>query len=493
MATAGHAFMLRAKSARVCPWQVAGARQRAGLLLPGHWNDDHPRSASSARHGRSWAGASLSRPRGSRSAAVDAWNRSPLGFQSQEYGLHWYPSKEALIQAGPGPVLVGTPYEYRQAPGAPTRQARKYSGFASHVDWWNCIEECNRHEKPQNLHEVLPAEGPRCLYFDLDGDPSYGPLHEQIVQGLSTFVRWFFSGDHLEWGSGQPQPVVMRSSDPTKYSCHVVFPQIQFANHAEQRSYLGILLNALPALEVQFDKGEPVHILQLLVDRVPYMPFQLFRGPYASKLSDGRFRRETRLEPETIFRGDPLACFAGHVDRHYALHLPPPARLLELNEEVRHFHEEQLNRVRKWPEGISDLDMNNLYVADFHQCGGGTIDLAGLADYEKYEVALQLLHPDRASQFWSWFRISGVTFSMLEKYSGNREATNRIWDAHFEWSRRYPYFDQTENVDQVMKCSGRKVSGLPLLMKLLEFDNPDAKVRHSAYRYNLRAPRKRTS
>jgi hypothetical protein len=317
-------------------------------------------------------------------------------------------------------------------------------------------------------------------------------MHGHIVEWLKSFVRWFFNGDYQEWKDNSPYPVVLRSSDPTKYSSHVVFPQIQFANHGVQREYLSMLLSSLPALEVHLDDGKALPILEKLVDRAPYMPFQLFRGPYASKLSGGRFRRETQLEPETIFNDDPLACFAGHVDKAYALDLLPPAQLLDLNEELKHWHKEHLDRVAGgayFQGGVSSSDMTNLYLREFQQFGGGYIDLAGLTDLEKYEEAMQLLHPDRASHWWSWFRISGVTFRMLEQYHGDPKAVRRIWDAHLQWSRTYPYFDETENVDQVWKCRGRHVSGIQLLMKLVEFDNPDARVRCSIYKYHFQAPR----
>jgi len=38
-----------------------------------------------------------------------------LGFRPTDYGMSWYPSKDTLLESGPGPVLVGTSYEYQPA------------------------------------------------------------------------------------------------------------------------------------------------------------------------------------------------------------------------------------------------------------------------------------------------------------------------------------------------------------------------------------------
>lgn len=414
------------------------------------------------------------------------------GFQRQEYGLDWYPSKEALYQACPGPVFVGTAYEY-WAPSKPLkpRQARKYAAFQSHEEFWESISDHNRRGRPQNLHEVLPADRPRCLYFDVDGSPEHSKLHNQIMAWLRHYVRWFFGGDHLGWSPTDPDPVVLRSSDPTKYSCHVVFPQIQLTDYAQQREYLGVLLNGLPALVVDLEDGESVPILQQLVDRVPYTQFQLFRGPFACKLSAGQLRPETMLEPEGYFRSDPLTCFAGYVYPDYALALPPVQQLLDWNEELRHLNKQQQQRVhaatREEPRAVSPLDVANLYQAAFQQhSGGGTVDFAGMTDLEKYEEALRWLHPERASQWWSWFRISGVTCKMLQRYRDNQPACERIWSAHFAWSRSYPDFDQGENVDMVRAGRNRPTSGIQLLLNLVRFDNPDMTVRTSIWQQSLR-------
>lgn len=432
-------------------------------------------------------------------SALPAPRRSPglwkpqRGFQRRDYGLQWHSTKESLLADGPGPVLVGTSYEY-DAQGASgesaVRQAKKYASVQTHTELWDIICRHEWLDRPHNLHEVFLDSQPRNLYFDLDGEPGYRAIHPEIINWLRVFVRWFFSGDRLGWADSDPEPLVLMTENPAKYSCHVVFPQIHFANYAQQCEYMQIMLNALPALVAELEGGESVPILEKVVDRVPYTKFQLFRGPYACKLTSGVLRRETRLEPEGHFRDDPLAAFASRVNEDYALELPPTARLLEWNEELRFFNERQQSLVSAANGGtmgqVSPQDMANLYTPTF-QTGrsGGILDFAGLSDLEQYEVAMQHLNPDRALQWWSWFRMSGVTYTMLDRYKDNADARKRIWKAHFAWSSKYPGFCEDENVNSVMKCQGSRVSGLQLLFQLVRFDNPGMEVRTSTWQVHF--------
>mmetsp|Transcript_66544 Transcript_66544/g.187416 ORF Transcript_66544/g.187416 Transcript_66544/m.187416 type:complete len:498 (-) Transcript_66544:226-1719(-) len=407
----------------------------------------------------------------------------------KDCGLYWHPTKDALLRANPGPVLVAMSYEAKRPNSADAQQVRKYSSFDSHWAYWDCISRLNKEDRKQNLHEIFPEDSPRCLYFDIDGGLEYRGLHPQILSLLPAFVRWFFSGDVLGWAPGEPEPVVLTSSDPKKYSCHVVFPQIQFKDFAEQREYMNVLLNALPLLKLDMDSGESVPILDHVVDRVPYSRFQLFRGPYACKVSGGRFRPETCLEPEGHFRSDPLASFASRIDPDYKLQLAPLAQLLEGNPELRHAHQQQSDRVVASLDGspreVSPSDLALLYRREFQHTDGGSINFAGLTPLEQYELALQAIHQDRASQWWSWFRISGVTSRMLNRYRDDHDTCRRIWTAHHTWSSSYIDFDANENVETVRKAEGRQVSGLSFLLHLVRFDHPNKQVCTSIWQHNV--------
>jgi len=403
----------------------------------------------------------------------------PSAFKAREYGMRWYPTKETLISSGPGPVIVAHSSEIVNYKSGGSMQVKKYGSFQSHEAYWNFIDRHLEQDVPQGVHEVIQEHEPRCLYFDLDGKVELRGLHIEITEWLTKYVRWFFSGDRLNWKPSDPEPIVLASSDPSKYSCHVVFPQIQFENFTAQSHYMAAMLNALPAMKVELEDGTEIPILEEVVDRVPYMRFQLFRGPYACKLSSGRFRRETELEPEGYFRGDPLAFFAGHVDLDYALELPALQQLLAWNEELRDVTMRQRDRLMAaggcdWrvPPG----DLANMYLPRFQNLGGGSVDLAGLPEVLRYKEALRWLHPERAKQWWSWFRICGVTWSMLQRYGSNAEMCQQIWQAHHNWSSGYQPYCAAENEQMVNDCEGKFVSDMPLLSKLVRYDNPNMEV-----------------
>lgn len=404
-----------------------------------------------------------------------------------EHGLEWHMSKQSLLLSEPGPVLVGSSYEVPG--GGVSRQVRKYSSFQSHEDYWDLVRRYDDDGLQHNLHEVFPADQARCLYFDLDGPPGYKETQSKIVEWLQHYVRWFFAGDRMEWEASSPHPVVLTSPDPSKFSCHVVFPELQFANHEEQARYMEVLFDGLPALEVKLEGGQSVPILKQVVDRVPYSRFQLFRGPYACKLSQGRLRRDTQLDPEGHFRGDPLTIFAGHVVEEYALDIPLVEDLLARNDELRHLHEQAKAMVASAGVElgrISPQDRANLYDAKFRRHDSGVINFTGQTDLEVYESALGLLHPDRASQWWSWWRVSGVTCRMLRRYQDNEHARSRIWNAHFQWSSAYPTFDAEENVELVEGLAGKPLPDETLLFRMACFDNPNADVRLAPWQTHLR-------
>lgn len=410
--------------------------------------------------------------------------RERNGFSRFDYGLEWYLNKEKLLEADPGPVLVGTSYVFQKASGSNPGpvQVMKYASFDSHWSYWEEIRRNLKQNRLQSFHEVIPENAPRCLYFDLDGDSAYRDLHELIVQSLSSYVRWFFSGDQNGWGAEDPEPVVMLSSSPSKYSCHVVFPQIQFSSFEEQAQYVTVLLTGLPALQVELEDGESIPILERLVDRVPYTKFQLFRGPYACKMKDGEIRPETQFVPVSFFQNDQRSCFASYVDPDWALNLASVDELLQHNDELRSLHQTHMNRMPISMGGTaSHQDQLCLYDPVFQRRGGGFLDFAGRPDLEVYQDALKWLDPERAKQWWSWFRISGVTFTLLEKYQDNPDAREKIWRAHFQWSSRYENFSEAENVYQVERSRGKRVSGLPLLQRLVRFDNPDMRIRFSTF------------
>lgn len=402
------------------------------------------------------------------------------GFQAKEYGITWHRKAVSMVDnSHPGAVYVGTDFEYVGDNGR-RRQAKKFAAFRDHDEYWDLITNVRKEGLRQNLHEIFSSHTPRCLYFDLDGPEHYRDNHTSIIEWLRQYVRWVLGGDALGWDQSFPEPVVLTSSDPVKYSSHVIFPQVQFEDYFEQIEYMNILLRGLPALQVDLQDGQAMPILERVVDHQPYMIFQNFRGPYACKLRDGELRLDSCLEPEGFFRKDPLACFAGHVNPEHRLPLPSVQHLLDANQELKRLCEEHDQRIHaaasgdwRGPWRPSPMDQANLFSREFQKpwCEG-VIDLSGLPALEVFEQAWQWLHPDRASQWWSWFRLSGVTCRMLQRPGLDSAGRRRVWHAHCQWSSSYPWFDVDENVAMVEKGYGRNVSGMGLLYRLIRFDNP---------------------
>lgn len=416
--------------------------------------------------------------------------QSAFGFRKYEFGLQWYPKKEDALIARKGEILVGASYEmipknYR----GKRRQVKKFSAFPTHCDYWDTVLRHLKLQEPQGLFEALQEDQARCLYFDLDGRPELRGMHEDIIELLRAFVRWTLGGDDLGWAQEDPIPVVLSSPDPNKYSSHVLFPQIQFANYEHMRRYVELILKALPLLTIEED-GRQVPLLASVVDCAPYMRFQLLRGPFACKLKDGLLRPDTCLVPddEEYFRNDPLSCFAGYVDEDFNLPMLTLEKLMEIKPELQETQLQTCDAVARVNGSIASLpdagewgpslhDQTLLFVEEFQMQGcNRSQDLSCMNPVEVYETTLEMLHPGRASQWWSWFRICGVTYSMLERYNDDSEARDRIWQAHHNWSRSFLRYSEEENVDAVLSSQGKRVSGLQLLVKLAKWDNPDVNV-----------------
>jgi len=121
-----------------------------------------------------------------------------------------------------------------------------------------------------------------------------------------------------------------------------------------------------------------------------------------------------------------------------------------------------------------------LFDSVFQNVGeAAALDFAGYFPVDFYERALKLLHPDRASQWWTWFRVCGVTYSLLDAHGHDATLRQRIWKAHHQWAGTFHRYSFAENEMIVLKCAGKRVSGLALLRRLVRFDNPDVRIRMS--------------
>jgi len=416
------------------------------------------------------------------------------GFRKYEHNLEWHKSLAQLYErttVSDDSVLVASPYEYeadaRETPFLRDRQgfvgqAMKYSMFHSHEELWEEIENHRDRGQVQLFNEVLEESRPRCLYFDLDGDAAYNgsQSHASLITLLRLSVRLFFRGDELGWNIEEPEPVVMTSCRPDKYSCHVLFPQIQFANYVHQNQYIPSLLRF--AQEASFElKGQGTRqVLKHVLDAAVYKKLQLLRGPWACKLKGGNIDTATRMEPEEPYWGDDLTCFASYVKPEYALELPSMDEIVERNPLVKSILQDS---------AASSFDRRedaSIFSPDFQtQSGPKFLDLAGLTQLERYETCMERLQPERACDWWSWFRVSGVTSTMLDKYQDDDVARQRIWDTHCRWSSQYPNFCEQENLEIVMKAQERRTPGVKLLVEVLEHDYPGLEVRQEAWPFRI--------
>ncbi|CAE7287853.1 unnamed protein product [Symbiodinium necroappetens] len=414
------------------------------------------------------------------------------GFRKYEHNLEWHRSLPQLFEqttVSEDSVLVASPYEYeaderetpflREGRGF-VGQAMKYSMFHSHEELWEEIQNHRHRGQVQLFNEVLEEGRPRCLYFDLDGDAAYNLSHETIVKLLHLFVRVFFHGDALGWNIEEPEPVVLTSCRPDKYSCHVLFPQIQFANFAHQNQYLPALLRLAQEATVELEGQGSQHILKHVLDGAVYKKLQLLRGPWACKLKGGHIDTATRMEPEEPYWGDDLTCFASYVQPDYALELPCMNEIAERNPLVGRILQDSAH------SSFLRREDNSIFSPDFQtQLGPKFLDLAGLTQLERYETCMELLQPERACDWWSWFRVSGVTSTMLDKYHDNDAARQRIWDTHCRWSGQYPHFCEQENFEVVMKAQERRTPGIKFLVEVLEHDYPGLEVRQEAWPFRI--------
>mmetsp|Transcript_13003 Transcript_13003/g.29514 ORF Transcript_13003/g.29514 Transcript_13003/m.29514 type:complete len:449 (+) Transcript_13003:74-1420(+) len=400
-------------------------------------------------------------------------------FSEREHGLFWHRNKDSLLSSSqrlPGSVLVAAKYGYIPRDGIEVREAQKYSSFNSHDEYWGGIEALKDLGVPHTWQEVIPAEAPRCLYFDLDGPVALKPHGSQLAHRLKQYIEWAFSHRRAGWGEGGLQMARLVSNTSKKYSEHILFPQIQFQDFETQSRYMGVLLKALPALQVEAQVGsekKSIPILDQVVDKVPYMRWQHFRGPHACKLSEGVLVRESEFEPKLYFNDDPLANFVTYCNNDVALPLPSVEEMLEWNPEVKRFH--------KAPTAGGDCSGHQdevlLYSEEFQKLGHGFFDAVERKDVDVYEAALVALHPKRASQWWSWFRVCGITCRLLEKHGRDSKLAARIWRAHHQWASQYATYSPEENEHVVMTAVGKRTSGLQLLIKMVAHDNPEWHVR----------------
>jgi len=235
-----------------------------------------------------------------------------------------------------------------------------------------------------------------------------------------------------------------------------------------------------------------VPILGEVVDTVPYSKFQLLRAPWAAKLNkDMRLMRETMFTPPAIpLYGDPNTIYAGYTKAEYRRKLPlaVPFTLT----------------VRRHRGGftVSPTDFHSLYLRRFEQPHRNRAFTLDTEPVKRLREMLALLHPDRASHWYSWFRICGAMYSIYQDntpISACRgdfstrtiptsrcssgvddevlEDYNEILETFLHWSGQYEFFNRKENLQMIFRRSRvPRAHGWRLLQRLALYDNPNMKV-----------------
>lgn len=396
-------------------------------------------------------------------------------------GLTWFPEKRSLIENAPKdwrlrPIVA----ESCMKPSAPKAasqvfKSRKSAGMQlvkryAFVESHDCLRQLSQQQRPTNFFEVLHYESPRSLYFDLDGAPVHRAKQEEILDALTSYVEKEFEQTKL-------RPVVKQNKDAKKFSCHVIFPEIQFADHAHQTQYVPRLVNNMPDF---------LSILGEVVDPIPYSKFQLLRAPWAAKLSteNMRLQSETMFEPtpmsSELYEEDPNIVFASYCGKEYRRTLPPPKPF------IVNFNNRSLLR------GVGQGLPSCLFVPEFTQLEARGLHLFPQLDpVGQLREALALLHPKRASHYYSWLKITGIvahffhdtapvcTLQEWTRFSDEEFAKRNpeVLELFYEWSSQYPDFNEYENLkllrQQHIKTIERRINGWFLLRKMLLFDNPN--------------------
>ena len=216
-----------------------------------------------------------------------------------------------------------------------------------------------------------------------------------------------------------------------------------------------------------------------------------------------------RVEAGSLFEQDAMTAFATYASLSHAFNLPslpqlcnanPALETLRLVAGQRPVGKTHAAYDSKLPRGLKHKAPSggNAYKHALHtdefkkfrpiavdSAALGIIDLtaedndedfcgAGLCDADALAAGLRRVHPKRACHYYSWFGLSGVVGTLLERNSPSER--HRIWDAFLSWSKGYPRYDEAENVEIVERARRKVLAGVPmpglqLLGRIVEHDN----------------------
>jgi hypothetical protein len=295
-------------------------------------------------------------------------------------------------------------------------------------------------------------------------------------------VYWFFFRDRGDVSADQIIPVVMTTDSPNKYSCHLVFPQIQFKDQIEQNTYLSTFFKCLNSIQDDFS------FLPRLVDKQPYGVFQCFRGPRACKvdcmLEDAPLKEDSALIPQEFFNGDELTGFIGYVNPAYKISLEPLEQIVEQSDFKKAHHCEYIERSspsdysQEFRDDISRVSLLGLFVDEFIKDEPAKILEIPEGDAaDEFQIYLNNLHPDRAHHYLSWRWISNVAYRLIADDIDNAEYKEKVMSIFLNWASAYPYYDEQENVRMVEMWARYNQRTLGFIYDLVTYDNPGVEIK----------------
>eukprot|EP00400_MALV-I_sp_L67-5_P001132 gene1132-668_t len=410
--------------------------------------------------------------------------RAFSGFSKWEESMTWYPTRAEMEKAPEYTdecVIVAKSYltdKIKKSTGE-YQQVKKYSIFANYQDYYKKISKTDVNA----FHEVLPKQKPRCLYFDIDGKPVFKKLHDQIVGAMTHLVYWFFFRDRADVSHEDIQPVVMTTDSPNKYSCHMIFPQIQFKDQVEQNEYLATFFKCMSSISDDFS------FLPRLVDKQPYGVFQCFRGPRACKVDsmseDAKLIEDSTLIPKEYFKGDKLTGFIGYVNPKYRILLEPLTDIVEQSDFKKAHYTDYIERTgsgdREFNEDVSRVSMLGLFVDEFVKDEPTQLLEVPVGDAaDEFGIYLQTMHPDRAHHYLTWKYVSSVAFSVIDDRKDQpdfEEYKEKVMSSFLNWASAYPYYDEGECVRMVEMWRRYHRRSMGFVYDLVKFDNPGIEIR----------------
>eukprot|EP00916_Digyalum_oweni_P024589 GHVL01040659.1.p1 GENE.GHVL01040659.1~~GHVL01040659.1.p1 ORF type:complete len:698 (-),score=97.88 GHVL01040659.1:257-2350(-) len=365
-----------------------------------------------------------------------------------------------------------------------------------------------------NIHEILLQTSPRVLYFDLEGKTELFNCHTAIIEQLIDVVGYV-----LNITNPLPKPEVLNASRSSRYSAHVLFPEIQFKDHTHQTAFISLILNSIyfinpknysrrclseynHYIDTSNGQGEGrTGPLYHVIDKATYSTFQNFRAPLSFKHAhlenlnniinlnnildlDTQLRREKGWND---FNNDNLS-FVGFTDPSIVREIPVSQEKVQeryyeltgggsLISYSPKFRKNRNNSLKP------DWFRNSLSLEEFKQYNKeGTLNFSEMDDSEIFKEILKNISPYRAEHFESWFKICFATSCLMKEYNYiNSDVVDTIKETFLDWScssKHYGAQYRKENTKFLSDALATdwSVPAQGMLLKILKFDNPDMQI-----------------